>query len=104
MGRGSEGRSDGTGGLRADAGLTCHAYGRVSGGALDISVYGGLDPSDDCAMAPIVRNAGGAITDWDGRELTIHSGHRCVVASGSSASMARSSTDCADIDEPDGPE
>jgi fructose-1,6-bisphosphatase/inositol monophosphatase family enzyme len=32
-----------------------------------------------------VRNAGGAITDWDGRELTIHSGHRCVVASGSSA-------------------
>lgn len=63
----------------------CHAYGRVSDGALDISVDGGLDPFDYCALTPIVRNAGGAITDWEGRELTIHSGHRCVVASGSSA-------------------
>lgn len=63
----------------------CHAYGRVSDGALDISLDGGLDPFDYCALTPIVRNAGGAISDWDGRELTIHSGHRCVVASGSPA-------------------
>ncbi|MCA0418088.1 MAG: hypothetical protein LCH80_05115 [Proteobacteria bacterium] len=85
MGGCPEGRPDRRDRLRPDAGLTCHAYGRVSDGALDISVDGGLDPFDCCALTPIVRNAGGAITDWEGRELTIHSGHRCVVASGSSA-------------------
>lgn len=60
----------------------CHAYGRVADGALDISIDSGLDAFDYCALAPIVRNAGGAISDWEGKPLTIHSGHRCV-ASGS---------------------
>jgi inositol-phosphate phosphatase / L-galactose 1-phosphate phosphatase / histidinol-phosphatase len=59
----------------------CHAYGRVADGALDINVDGGLDAFDYCALVPIVRNAGGALTDWQGGELTIHSGRRCVVAS-----------------------
>jgi histidinol phosphatase-like enzyme (inositol monophosphatase family) len=59
----------------------CHAYGRVADGALDINVDGGLDAFDYCALVPIVRNAGGDMTDWRGGELTIHSGRRCVVAS-----------------------
>lgn len=62
----------------------CHAYGRVADGALDISIDSGLDAFDYCALAPIVCNAGGAISDWDGRPLTIHSGRQCV-ASGSPA-------------------
>lgn len=28
-----------------------------------------------------MRSAGGAITDWEGWEFTIHSGHRRIVAS-----------------------
>ncbi|TPN32789.1 inositol monophosphatase family protein [Mesorhizobium sp. B1-1-6] len=59
----------------------CHAYGRVADGALDINVDGGLDAFDYCALIPIVRNAGGVMTDWQGGELTIRSGRRSVVAS-----------------------
>ncbi|MBZ9870329.1 inositol monophosphatase family protein [Mesorhizobium sp. BR1-1-9] len=58
----------------------CHAYGRVADGALDINVDGGLDAFDYCALIPIVRNAGGVMTDWQGGELTIRSGRRSVVA------------------------
>ena len=63
----------------------CHAYGRVADGALDINVDGGLDAFDYCALVPIVRNAGGAMTDWQGGELTIRSGRRSVVAAATPA-------------------
>ena len=63
----------------------CHAYGRVADGALDINVDGGLDAFDYCALVPIVRNAGGAMTDWQGGELTIRSGRRSVVATATPA-------------------
>ncbi|WP_051614391.1 inositol monophosphatase family protein [Phyllobacterium sp. UNC302MFCol5.2] len=59
----------------------CHAYGRVADGALDINVDGALDAFDYCALVPIVRNAGGVMTDWQGGQLNIRSGSRCVVAS-----------------------
>lgn len=64
-------------------GGSCHAYGRVADGGLDISIDGGLDAFDYCALVPIVRSAGGVITDWQGRDLTISSGRCCVAASGS---------------------
>jgi histidinol phosphatase-like enzyme (inositol monophosphatase family) len=63
----------------------CHAYGRLSDGALDISVDGGLDAFDYCALVPVVRNAGGAMTDWSGGDLTIRSGRRSVVSSATPA-------------------
>lgn len=63
----------------------CHAYGRVADGALDISTDGGLDAFDYCALAPIVRNAGGAISTWQGEELTIRSGRQAIAASATPA-------------------
>jgi len=63
----------------------CHAYGRVADGGLDINVDGGLDAFDYCALVPIVRNAGGVMTDWQGGELTIRSGRRSVVATATPA-------------------
>lgn len=63
----------------------CHAYGRVADGALDINVDGGLDAFDYCALVPVVRNAGGAMSDWRGEGLTIHSGRRSVIASATAA-------------------
>ena len=69
-------------------GGSCHAYGRLANGAIDILVDAGLDPFDYCALAPIVRGAGGIITDWEGQPLTIHSGSRCVAA-GSAALHAQ---------------
>ncbi|MGJ4854468.1 inositol monophosphatase family protein [Labrys sp. KB_33_2] len=63
----------------------CHAYGRVADGALDISTDGGLDAFDYCALAPIIRNAGGAISTWQGEELTIRSGRQAIAASATPA-------------------
>lgn len=63
----------------------CHAYGRVADGALDISTDGGLDAFDYCALVPIIRNAGGVISTWQGEELTIRSGRQAIAASATPA-------------------
>ncbi|ANH08829.1 histidinol-phosphatase [Shinella sp. HZN7] len=62
-------------------GGSCMAYGRVADGSIDISVDGGLDPFDFCALVPVITGAGGCITDWEGRPLTLtSSGNLCVAA------------------------
>jgi histidinol phosphatase-like enzyme (inositol monophosphatase family) len=58
----------------------CLAYGRLASGAIDLGVECGHDPFDFCALVPIVTNAGGTISDWEGNPLTIHSGHRYLVS------------------------
>jgi inositol-phosphate phosphatase / L-galactose 1-phosphate phosphatase / histidinol-phosphatase len=62
----------------------CLAYGRIASGFLDIGIECGHDAFDFCALVPVIRNAGGVITDWEGNPLTIHSGHR-YVATGDAA-------------------
>lgn len=59
-------------------GGSCIAYGRVAGGSVDISLDGGLDAYDYCALVPVITGAGGCITDWQGRPLTLSSGNLCV--------------------------
>ncbi|RVO43601.1 histidinol-phosphatase [Sinorhizobium meliloti] len=59
-------------------GGSCIAYGRVADGSVDISIDGGLDPYDYCALVPVITGAGGCITDWQGRPLTLNSGGLCV--------------------------
>lgn len=61
-------------------GGNCYAYGRLAMGSIDVSIDSGLDPFDYCALDAVIRNAGGAISDWEGQRLTIHSGHRCVAS------------------------
>ncbi|MCW8281608.1 histidinol-phosphatase [Agrobacterium sp. InxBP2] len=61
-------------------GGSCMAYGRVADGSIDISIDGGLDPYDYCALVPIVKGAGGCITDWQGRPLTLASGNLCLAS------------------------
>jgi histidinol phosphatase-like enzyme (inositol monophosphatase family) len=55
-------------------------YGRLAQGRLDLAVDCGLDPFDYCALAVVIKGAGGIMTDWEGQQLTIHSGHRVVAA------------------------
>ena len=38
------------------------------------------DIHDYLALVPVIQGAGGVITDWDGRDLTIRSGDRFVAA------------------------
>ena len=39
-----------------------------------------LKPYDFCALVPVVKGAGGDMTDWRGRPLTLESDGRVVAA------------------------
>lgn len=59
------------------------AYGALSRGLVDICLNGDdLDAYDICALCPVVREAGGVITDWRGQSLSILSSG-AIVASAS---------------------
>ena len=51
----------------------CYAYGLVASGFIDLVAEAGLKSHDFCALAPVVEGAGGVMTDWEGRPLTIDS-------------------------------
>jgi inositol-phosphate phosphatase/L-galactose 1-phosphate phosphatase/histidinol-phosphatase len=65
-------------------GADCYAYGLLASGFTDLVCEASLKPYDYCALVPVVSGAGGAITDWEGRPLTIASGPR-VIAAGDAA-------------------
>ncbi len=59
------------------------AYGALARGLVDICLNGDdLDIYDICALCPVVREAGGTITDWRGQLLTLASSG-AIVASAS---------------------
>lgn len=47
-------------------GCDCYAFGLLAGGHVDIVVESGLQPYDIAALIPIVEEAGGVVTDWQG--------------------------------------
>ncbi len=61
-------------------GGSCLAYAQIASGRIDVGIDAGLDPFDYCALVPVVRGAGGVITDWEGRALTLRSGGRIIAA------------------------
>lgn len=63
-------------------GYDSYAYGLLAHGFADIIADFDMKPYDYCALVPIVSNAGGVISDWDGKPLTIENGGN-VLASGS---------------------
>jgi histidinol phosphatase-like enzyme (inositol monophosphatase family) len=62
----------------------CYAYGLLASGFIDLVVEADLKPYDFCALAPVVQGAGGVMSDWDGRPLTLGSDGR-VIATGDAA-------------------
>lgn len=56
----------------------CYGYGLVASGFIDLVIEAGLKPHDYCALAPVVEGAGGSITDWRNRKLTLGSDGRIV--------------------------
>nr|QKY15224.1 inositol monophosphatase family protein (HISN) [Polytomella parva] len=50
-------------------GCDCYAYGLLAAGHCDVVAEALLKPYDYMALVPIVKGAGGMITDWEGREL-----------------------------------
>ena len=60
----------------------CYNYGLLSSGFTDLVCEASLKPYDYIALVPVVEGAGGVITDWQGKALSLGSGGD-VVAAGS---------------------
>ena len=58
----------------------CHSYGLVASGFIDAVVEADLHVYDYLPVVPIVEGAGGRMTDWEGRELTLERDSSRVVA------------------------
>ena len=69
-------------------GADCYAYGLLASGFIDLVVEADLKPYDYCALLPIIEGAGGRMSDWRGRALTLKSDGR-VIASGDPALIAK---------------
>jgi len=52
-------------------GCDCYAYGLLSAGFCDLIVEADLKPYDYMALVPVIQGAGGHITDWKGRPLSL---------------------------------
>ena len=61
-------------------GAECYAYGLLASGFIDLIVDVDLDDHDFGPLDPVVSNAGGIATDWQGNPLTMNSDGRIIVA------------------------
>jgi fructose-1,6-bisphosphatase/inositol monophosphatase family enzyme len=59
-------------------GLDCYGYALMAAGHLDIVVEAALKDDHNSPMIPIIENAGGVVTTWDGQPAE-HGGN-CVAA------------------------
>ncbi|MDJ0777442.1 MAG: inositol monophosphatase family protein [Gammaproteobacteria bacterium] len=58
----------------------CYCYAMLAGGWCDLVIESSLYPFDYLALVPIVEQAGGVISDWQGRPLGLDSGPRVLAA------------------------
>jgi inositol-phosphate phosphatase/L-galactose 1-phosphate phosphatase/histidinol-phosphatase len=56
----------------------CYAYGLLAAGFVDLVVEAGLKPYDYAALVPVITGAGGGMTDWEGKPLTLASEGRVL--------------------------
>jgi histidinol phosphatase-like enzyme (inositol monophosphatase family) len=61
-------------------GSDCYHYGIVASGNGDIVIEASMGIYDYLAAVPVIEGAGGMVTDWDGRKLTIASGDTVLAA------------------------
>ncbi len=54
-------------------GADCYAYGLLASGHTELVAEADMQPYDYMALVPVVENAGGVITDWNGAALTMAS-------------------------------
>lgn len=61
-------------------GAAALSYGRLAMGRTDLAIDAGLKVYDYAPFVPIIEGAGGMITDWSGRPITLQSGSRVLAA------------------------
>lgn len=64
------------------------AAGLMANGEVDILIESGLKPYDFCALVPVIEQAGGIITDWQGEPITIESDGKILAAANKSLHKA----------------
>ncbi|MGB0718948.1 MAG: inositol monophosphatase family protein [Bdellovibrionales bacterium] len=60
----------------------CYQYGLMALGFVDVILEANMQPYDYLALVPVIEGAGGYISDFDGRPLSLSSGESTVVACG----------------------
>ncbi len=55
-------------------------YGLLASGRIDLCLDTRLQPYDFACYGPIIEGAGGIVTDWHGKRLTLESGSRVLAA------------------------
>jgi inositol-phosphate phosphatase / L-galactose 1-phosphate phosphatase / histidinol-phosphatase len=58
----------------------CMSYGLLAAGRADLAIDAGLELYDYAAFRPLIEGAGGVITDWQGRPITLASGSQVLAA------------------------
>lgn len=58
----------------------CYGYAQLAGGHVDLVAECQLQPYDYMALVGVVEGAGGVISDWRGRPLSIHSDGRVLAS------------------------
>ena len=58
---------------RVTWGGDCYSYGLMALGLVDVVAEATMKPWDWAALVPVVQGAGGSVTDWAGRPLTVES-------------------------------
>jgi inositol-phosphate phosphatase / L-galactose 1-phosphate phosphatase / histidinol-phosphatase len=61
-------------------GADCYAYGLLANGTVDLVIEAGLGVYDYCGPVAVIENAGGIVTDWQGRPLGLASDGRVIAA------------------------
>ncbi len=69
-------------------GGSCLAYAQIASGRIDLGIDVGFDPFDYLALVPVITGAGGVISEWGGKPLTLDSGDR-IIAAGDPRSQTR---------------
>jgi myo-inositol-1(or 4)-monophosphatase len=60
----------------------CYGYALLAAGYTDLVIESSLRPWDVAALVPVVENAGGIVTDWQGQPLDTSSSHYAIIAAG----------------------
>lgn len=56
----------------------CYMYGLIASGFMDVAFEQNLSPYDFAALVPVIKGAGGHISDWRGDELNLQSSGKVV--------------------------
>lgn len=58
----------------------CLSYGLLAAGRTDVAIDAGFKVYDYAPFRPLIEGAGGVISDWQGRPVTLHSGSQVLAA------------------------